>query len=103
MGTFSSRASGAASTTFVDLFLRACDWYAMSVKEAIEASVNRWCERWNQPPIKVKCSKAQVVNMKDLASYVARLVAQEVITPTKELEQALLSLVDLPYGGDENA
>jgi hypothetical protein len=40
-------------------------------------------------------------NLKDLASYIGRLIAQGAITPTYKLQEALLGIVDLPFDEKE--
>ena len=100
MGTFAQR-GGSRISNYVDIFLRACDWFASRISKTLETQFfGRWCSKWNQPTPKVVYNRATPVNMKDLASYVARLTSNGVIVPTPELEEALLALVDLPTKGD---
>jgi len=79
-------------------FLTACDSISRIFAEAINEQVLTQlceyngveCDCWIEP---VPLTN---YNLKDLASYVARLVSQEVIHPTKVLEDSLLKIANLP-------
>jgi len=98
LGLFSERAGGKVGS-FVEMFLGAVDWLAERVAQTIQSQLlDRWQGLYGSAGGKVAFRRATPVNMKDLASYVARLASQGVIEPTGELERALLELVDLPAG-----
>jgi len=105
-GTFSST-NQANVEMQVQNFLYACNSWAAIVADCINRQiVAKICEYNGIPEEerpRVVPSRANMINLRDLASYIARLVAQGVIEPTKPLEEALLAVVDLPFveEGDE--
>ena len=84
----------------INVFLSACDGLAMSLAETLNRQVvYKWCEyngisKSNR--VRLEPRSVKRVDLADLASFVGRLVKNEVITPTTPLEQALLELADLP-------
>jgi len=88
-------------------YLYACDSWAITFAHSLTKLARKIC-RFNGVPEdelpKVEAAPARIIDLRDLAGFVARLVAQGVITPTGDIERALLSIVGLPYeeeGGNE--
>ena len=81
-------------------FLTACDSisrvFAKALNEQVIPQICEYngvdCDCWVEPLPQTN------YNLKDLASYVARLVAQEVIEPNPVLEDSLLKIANLPNG-----
>ncbi len=89
----------------IQVFLLACNAYAGLFAQAINEQIIKPVCLLNGIKLKdiptFSFGPATLSDLKDLASFVARLVAQGVITPTTELEQALLDMADLPLGKNE--
>lgn len=102
MGAFAST-NNANVEMHVANFLTACDAYAISIAQSINGTLIKKICDYNgikDYPV-MNFSPARVSNLDKLASFVARLVGQQVITPTIPLEKSLLAIADLPY--DEKA
>lgn len=97
-----SNLNGAEAGLHLETFLTACDSIAKVFAKAINEQVlpqaceynGDVCECWVEPLPQTN------YNLKDLASYVARLVNQEVIEPTPALEDSLLKIANLPGKDD---
>lgn len=88
--------------TLVKSFLNACDAYVMTIEETINSQIINKIALYNgiENPPHLRFSTTDIANLKDLGSFVARLVNMGVITPTTTMEKALLAIADLPY--DDN-
>jgi len=85
--------------TQIDTFMRAVDAMALKMSWTLNSLLRDIC-RFNgkdEYPI-FKFSKLRQESLTNMASFVARLVFNNVITPTTELEKALLKMADLPDG-----
>ncbi len=51
---------------------------------------------------KLKAHPVTNYNLRDLASYIGRLVSQQVIIPSKTLQKAILDIVDIDFKEDKN-
>ena len=102
MGAFSST-NNANVEMHVSNFLTACDAYAKDIATTINyTAIRKICDYNNKKSYpRLDFSPARTSNLQDLASFVARLVANGVITPTKPLEKSLLEIADLPYDTNE--
>ena len=101
-------AGGASSLTskgnmeaLIRIFLSACDAYIRAIEETINTQVIGKIAEYNgiSAP-RVRFSTTNVADLSDLASFVARLVSNGIITPTVPMEKALLAIADLPYEPD---
>ena len=87
----------------IQVFLLACNGWAQRIADAINKQIiEPLCVYNNFKNVpKFSFGPASISDLQDMASFVARLVKVGVITPTGELEQALLDMADLPLGKNE--
>ncbi|MCK4522003.1 MAG: hypothetical protein KAU20_05500 [Nanoarchaeota archaeon] len=96
-GAFGSSTRGASEVGY-SMFLNSCEgWVRFFVDNINKQVIERVCEYNGVKNVPVlKYTPVNAENIKDLASYVARLVNQEVISVTPELENSLLRIAKLP-------
>jgi len=96
--SMASSSSRANMEIYLGNFLTACDSFASSIAASINTQViKRICEYNGLAAApRITFSPARTANLENLASFVARLVKQHVITPSDGLEKALLAIADLP-------
>lgn len=85
--------------TQIDTFMRTIDAMALKMSWTLNLLLKDICQfnGKGEAPI-FKFSKLRQESLTNMASFVARLVFNNVITPTTELEHSLLKLADLPIG-----
>jgi hypothetical protein len=98
IGGFTS-SNSSDSEVVLNNFLKSCDSYALTLASIINSSIIADICRYNnlKNPPKFTFTPIRITNLTDLASFVARLVAQGVIDRTVAMEKSLLALADLPY------
>lgn len=85
-------------------FIAACGGFVNSMEESLQKQVvDRICLFNGLTPPKIALKPPRLTDLAKLASFVARLVAQEVVKPSPALERELLSIAELPYEENENA
>ena len=97
-GALGVAARGTQGDLYLQTLLSACNGVAQTFADVFNEQVIPYICAYNGAAVEcwVEPEPATNYNLKDLASYVARLVAQGVIEPTKELENGLLRIADLP-------
>lgn len=85
--------------TQIASFMEAVDAMAVKLALSINSMIKKLCA-FNGLPEHPKLSfrKLRREQLTNMASYVARLVSNGIITPTVELEERLLRFADLPVG-----
>jgi hypothetical protein len=80
------------------MFLNSCEGEACFLEDSInEQVIDRVCAYNGKRGVsRLKHAPVNADDLKDLASFVARLVAQGVVVPTPQLENGLLKLAKLP-------
>ena len=96
-GAFSYSNANADISSY-DMFLDSCEGWAKFFEDGLNKQViERVCSYNGIKKVpKLKHAPVNADNIKDLASYVARLVSQGVINPTPKLENELLRIAKLP-------
>ena len=86
------------------MFLNAFDAFAQEMATVMNVQVFQPLCEYNgldaKYAPKIEVAPVKESDLASLASFVARLVAQGVITPTTTLERSLLDIADLPYDPD---
>lgn len=96
-GAFSSSTRGASEVSY-DMFLDSCEGWARFFTDNLNEQVIKRVCSYNgvkEVPI-LKHTPVNSESIKDLASYVARLISQGAINVTPELENSLLRIAKLP-------
>lgn len=98
LGAFATT-NNANTDTHIKNFLGICDSYGVGIADAINHGPIKKIIDYNGLVGYPKISFTPVNSEKlaDLASFIARLVAQGVVTPTTGLEKELLQVADMPY------
>ena len=96
-GAFSASTRGSSELSY-DMFLDSCEGWANFFTDSLNEQVIRRVCSYNgvKDVPTLKHSPVNVDNIKDLASYVARLISQGAINTTPELENSLLRIAKLP-------
>ena len=94
-----------SATNYLDTLLSATNGIAKKLAEVINEQIITQLFKYNgrkRVTCKIKAKNTINYNIKDLAGFVARLVAQGVINPTPQLEESLLSIANLDSPVIEN-